>query len=150
MQFSKAKDNVLHVGQGNAKQKGWLGREWIESSCEEKDLGELIDEKLSTTQQYVLIAQKVNCVLGCIKRNVARRHCMFRMFAFSEVMEILQLPTFDWLHPEGVQRDLQSVNCSTVTKGSAAECGRVKSMLKTTVHSWYLVSNLEITICQCF
>ncbi|PKU35918.1 hypothetical protein llap_13777 [Limosa lapponica baueri] len=63
-------------GMGSAGLSGHkyrLGREWLDSSPEEKDLRVLTDEKLNMNRQCALAAQKANHILGHSKRSVASR-----------------------------------------------------------------------------
>ncbi|GAB0185882.1 hypothetical protein GRJ2_001053500 [Grus japonensis] len=73
MKFNKAKCKVLHVGWGNPKHNCRLGKEWIESSPEEKDLGVLIEEKLNMSRDVSWTSRWTvrwirNWLDGCIQR----------------------------------------------------------------------------------
>ncbi|GAB0180014.1 mitochondrial enolase superfamily member 1 [Grus japonensis] len=73
MKFSKGKCRVLHLGRNKPKHQYRLGVDLLGRSSAEKDLGVLVDNKLSMSQQCALVAKKANGILGCIQKSVASR-----------------------------------------------------------------------------
>ena len=73
MKFNKSKGKALHLGRKSLIHQYRLGLGLLESSSAEKDLGVLVDSKVTLSQHWALVAKKANGVLGCITRSVASR-----------------------------------------------------------------------------
>lgn len=71
MKFNKC--TVLHLAHSNSRYEYRLGDELIENSPVKEDLWLLVNERLDMGQQCALAAQKVNCMLGCIRKGVTSR-----------------------------------------------------------------------------
>jgi len=88
MRFNKGKCRVLHLGRNNPMHQYRLGTDLMQSSSAERDLGVLVDEKLTMSQQCALAAKKANGILRCIKKTVANRssEVLLRLSAPSGVL----------------------------------------------------------------
>jgi len=73
MKFNKGKCRVLHLGRNNPMHQYRLGVDLLQSSSVKRDLGVLMDHRLTVSQQCDLVAKKNDGILGCIKRSVASR-----------------------------------------------------------------------------
>ena len=69
MRFNTGRNNPMHQHR--------LGVDLLQSSSVERDLGVLVDDKLTMSQLCALVAKKANGILRCIKKSVAAGHGRF-------------------------------------------------------------------------
>jgi len=73
MRFNTGKCRVLHLWRNNAMHQYKLGADLLQCSSVERDLGVLVDDRLTMSLQCALLVKKENGILGCIRRSVASR-----------------------------------------------------------------------------
>jgi len=66
MKLNEEKGKVLPLIRNNLRDLYTMGANLLESSFTEKDLGVLMDSKLTVSQQYTLTAKKVNSILAVL------------------------------------------------------------------------------------
>ncbi|XP_062433654.1 kinetochore scaffold 1 [Rhea pennata] len=71
MKVNKGKRKVLLSERNNPMHQYRLGANQLESSSTEKHMGILVDNKVTVSQQRVLVANKAHCILGCIRKSIA-------------------------------------------------------------------------------
>jgi len=73
MKFNEGKCRVLHLGRNNPMHQYRLGTDLLDSRSVERDLGVLVDDRLTMSQQCALAAKMASGILGYIRRSVASR-----------------------------------------------------------------------------
>ncbi|CAJ0965440.1 unnamed protein product [Ranitomeya imitator] len=70
MRFNNDKCKVIHMGRGNQYHHYTLNGKPLGKSDREKDLGILVNDKLTWSSQCQAAAAKANRIMGCIKRGL--------------------------------------------------------------------------------
>jgi len=72
-EVNKGNCRVLHLARNNTMHQHRLRFDLMEGSSVERDLGVLVDDKLTMSQHCALVAKKTNGMLGCINKSVTTR-----------------------------------------------------------------------------
>jgi len=73
MRFNKGNCRALHLGRNNPMNQYRHGPELLESSSAERDLGVLVGDGLTLSQQCTLVAKKANGILGSIRSKSGQK-----------------------------------------------------------------------------
>ncbi|CAM4380368.1 unnamed protein product [Caretta caretta] len=73
MKFNSEKCKDMHLGINNKNFSYNLGTHQLEVTEEEKDLGVLIDHRMTMSRQCDMAVKKANAVLGCSRRGISSR-----------------------------------------------------------------------------
>ncbi|KAJ7423506.1 rna-directed dna polymerase from mobile element jockey-like [Pitangus sulphuratus] len=73
LKFNKDKCRILHLGNNNPMDQYRLGADLLESSSVDKDLGVMVSNRLSMSQQRVFVAKMVSGILESIRKSIVRK-----------------------------------------------------------------------------
>ena len=67
VRFNKSKSRDLYLWGNNCMHQYRFGDDLLERSSAQKDLGVVVDSRLTMSQQCALVAKKASGILGCTK-----------------------------------------------------------------------------------
>lgn len=86
MQFNKWECQVPHLRMNDPRHPYLLGTTQLKSSTAEKDVGILVDIKMSMNQQSALATKKANDTQGSIRQSIASRSREVVLPLYSELV----------------------------------------------------------------